>query len=319
MIFGVILFALWQTQILHRLVHADEWILPTPSHIGEIIGDNLPKLFGNLIMTTIPVLIGLALGSFLGFLIALLAVQFRRWGKGGLAVVSCFNAIPIVALAPVFNNLVKVFITDIQVRGIVSKFLVVTVMCISSMSFNAYRGLTELQPFGEDLMRTYAADRKTVFFKLRLPNCLPFIFTALKVSLPVSIISALVSEYFKMTLSDIYDDSYIKAASASTDGKFGTPEKSSVKIQLKWLPQSQFMGYYVANALGYYKEVGLDVEIVSGGGDIGETTAVSNGTVDFGVTWVSNLITANAGGMNLLEIAQVYQRSGLVLVYKINK
>lgn len=195
-IFGVIIFALWQTQILHRLVHADEWILPTPSHIGEIIGDNLPKLFGNLIMTTIPVLIGLALGSFLGFLIALLAVQFGRWGKGGLAVVSCFNAIPIVALAPVFNNLVKVFITDIQVRGIVSKFLVVTVMCISSMSFNAYRGLTELQPFGEDLMRTYAADRKTVFFKLRLPNCLPFIFTALKVSLPVSIISALVSEYF---------------------------------------------------------------------------------------------------------------------------
>ena len=57
-------------------------------------------------------------------------------------------------------------------------------------------------------------------------------------------------------------------------------------------------------------------DIVSGGGDIGETTAVNNGTVDFGVTWVSNLISANAGGMDLLEIAQVYQRSGLVLVYK---
>ena len=54
----------------------------------------------------------------------------------------------------------------------------------------------------------------------------------------------------------------------------------------------------------------------SGGGDIGETTAVNNGTVDFGVTWVSNLISANAGGMDLLEVAQVYQRSGLVLVYK---
>lgn len=196
LIFGVVLFTLWQTQILHKLVHADEWILPTPSHIGEIIGGNLQKLFGNLLMTTIPVVIGLALGSFLGFLVALFAVQFRHFGKGGLAVVSCFNAIPIVALAPVFNNLVKVWISDIQVRGIVSKFLVVTVMCVSSMSFNAYRGLTEVQPFGEDLMKTYAADKKTVFFKLRLPNCLPFIFTALKVSLPVSIISALVSEYF---------------------------------------------------------------------------------------------------------------------------
>lgn len=116
-----------------------------------------------------------------------------------------------------------------------------------------------------------------------------------------------------LTLDDIRDTSYLADANA---GNFGTPEKSKVSIQLKWLPQAQFMGYYVASAKGYYEEVGLDVEIISGGGDIGETTAVNNGTVDFGVTWVSNLISANAGGMDLLEIAQVYQRSGLVLVYK---
>lgn len=78
------------------------------------------------------------------------------------------------------------------------------------------------------------------------------------------------------------------------------------------------MGYYVALKKGYYKEVGLDVTIIPGGGDIGETTAVYTGQVDFGVTWVSNLIAANAGGMDLLQIAQVYQRSGLVLVYKLN-
>ena len=91
---------------------------------------------------------------------------------------------------------------------------------------------------------------------------------------------------------------------------------NTVSAQLKWLPQAQFMGYYVAQAKGYYDEVGLTVDIISGGGDISETTAVYNGTVDFGVTWVSNLINANAGGMELLEVAQVYQRSGLVLVYK---
>ncbi|HBV53054.1 MAG TPA: nitrate ABC transporter substrate-binding protein [Clostridiales bacterium] len=116
-----------------------------------------------------------------------------------------------------------------------------------------------------------------------------------------------------LTLDDIRDISYWTDAIA---GNFGAPEKTKVSIQLKWLPQAQFMGYFVAEALGYYEEVGLDVEIVSGGGDIGETTAVNNGTVDFGVTWVSNLISANAGGMELLEIAQIYQRSGLVLVYK---
>ncbi len=116
-----------------------------------------------------------------------------------------------------------------------------------------------------------------------------------------------------LTLDDIRSTAYWTDATA---GKFDAPEKKDVSIQLKWLPQAQFMGYFVAKAKGYYDEVGLNVTIVSGGGDIGETTAVNNGTVDFGVTWVSNLISANAGGMNLLEIAQVYQRSGLVLVYK---
>lgn len=124
--------------------------------------------------------------------------------------------------------------------------------------------------------------------------------------------SAAKDKLASMTLDDIRSTDYLTYDPA-TDG---APEKTSVSVQLKWLPQAQFMGYYVAEAKGYYDEVGLDVEIVSGGGDISETTAVYNGTVDFGVTWVSNLINANAGGMELLEVAQVYQRSGLVLVYK---
>ena len=121
-------------------------------------------------------------------------------------------------------------------------------------------------------------------------------------------------KFASLTLDDIRDKQYIEAAK-SGDGKF-SPEKKEVSIQLKWLPQAQFMGYYVAAAKGYYDEVGLKVNIVSGGGDIAETTAVNNGTVDFGVTWETNLAAADAGGMDLLEIAQIYQRSGLVLVYK---
>ena len=109
-----------------------------------------------------------------------------------------------------------------------------------------------------------------------------------------------------LTLDDIRNASFLT-------GDLGAPEKKNVSIQLKWLPQAQFMGYYVAKD---YDEVGLNVTITPGGGDIGETTAVAGGTVDFGVTWVSNLITANAGGMDLVDVAQIYQRSGLVLVYK---
>lgn len=127
--------------------------------------------------------------------------------------------------------------------------------------------------------------------------------------------SAAKEKLASITLDDIRSTAYLKYDPAAD----GAPEKTSVSVQLKWLPQAQFMGYYVAKAKGYYDEVGLDVTIVSGGGDISETTAVYNGTVDFGVTWVSNLINANAGGMELLEVAQVYQRSGLVLVYKNDK
>ena len=121
-----------------------------------------------------------------------------------------------------------------------------------------------------------------------------------------------------LSLDDIRTTSYWEEAMAS-NGTLEAPEKTDVSIQLKWLPQAQFMGYYVALDKGYYEDAGLKVNIVSGGGDIGETTAVYSGQVDFGVTWVSNLIAANAGGMDLLEIAQVYQKSGLVLVYKLNQ
>lgn len=127
--------------------------------------------------------------------------------------------------------------------------------------------------------------------------------------------SAAADKLANMTLDDIRDTSFMEAIK-NCDGKFNV-EKSKVSIQLKWLPDAQFMGYYVAKAKGYYDEVGLDVEIVSGGGDISETTAVNNGTVDFGVTWVTNLAVANAGGMNLVEVSQIFQRSGLLLVYKL--
>lgn len=128
--------------------------------------------------------------------------------------------------------------------------------------------------------------------------------------------SAAAEKLGTLTLDDVRDTSYWEAA---TSESFGTPEKTDVTVQLKWLPQAQFMGYYVALDKGYYNDVGLNVTITPGGGDISETTAVYNSTVDFGVTWFCNLISADAAGMGLTEVAQVYQRSGLELVYKLNQ
>jgi len=87
-----------------------------------------------------------------------------------------------------------------------------------------------------------------------------------------------------------------------------------VKLQLKWVPQAQFAGYFVAKAKGYYKEEGLDVEIVPGGPDIVPEQQVANGAAQIGVDWVASLLAHQEQGMPLIEIAQIFQNSGLVLV-----
>lgn len=193
---GVLVIVLWQTQILHKILSTDTFTLPLPSQINRIIGDNLPKIMINVKATVLVAVIGLAIGSFIGYLIAVLATVFPRWGAGGLSIVAAFNAIPIVALAPVMTNWTKDVSSDASVRSMVAKILVVMIVSIATMSVNAYRGLNDLPEFSLDLMKSYAAKRRVVFFKLRLPNSVPYIFTALRVGVPSSVISAIVSEYF---------------------------------------------------------------------------------------------------------------------------
>jgi NitT/TauT family transport system permease protein len=195
-IFGLVVFVMWQGGLLNILLHTDTNTLPSPSRINSIIMDNQAKIFLNLKATVIVALVGLLFGSLIGYGIAIVAAQYRKWGAGGITLASAFNAVPIVALAPVMNNLTKHISSSVDFRSMLAKTLVVMIVCIAGMSVNAYRGLTELKPFSEDLMKTYAAGNFTVFKKLLLPNSIPYVFTALRISLPGSIISALVTEYF---------------------------------------------------------------------------------------------------------------------------
>lgn len=93
-------------------------------------------------------------------------------------------------------------------------------------------------------------------------------------------------------------------------------ELDEVTIHLKWLPQAQFMGYYVADAKGYYKDEGLKVTITPCDGTIAPEQGVSTKTADIGVTWVPTLLTYQAQGYDFVEVAQIYQKSGLLLVSK---
>lgn len=196
LIFGVLILALWQTKILHHMLHTDTFTLPLPSHILDIMMQNGPKIWSNVEATVFVAVAGLLLGSLIGYLIAVIACVFPVWGGSGVIIIAAFNAIPIVALAPVMTNWTKDFSSDPNIRSMLAKTLVVMIVCMANMSINAYMGLSNLKPFAEDLMQSFAAKKRVTLFKLRIPNSIPNIFTALKVAVPASVISALVSEYF---------------------------------------------------------------------------------------------------------------------------
>lgn len=105
------------------------------------------------------------------------------------------------------------------------------------------------------------------------------------------------------------------AADTTSDGGDFTP-LTDISLQLQWLPQAQFAGYYVALDQGYFEEEGFDnVDLVPSGGDIVPQDALIAGDVDFAVAWVPKVLgTLEATGAELTDIAQVYQKSGTLQV-----
>ena len=103
-------------------------------------------------------------------------------------------------------------------------------------------------------------------------------------------------------------------ATDAVDGEF--EPLSEISLQLQWLPQAQFAGYYVALEKGYFEEEGFtDVEIIPSGGDIVPQDALVAGDVDFAIAWVPKVLgTLEATGAELTDIAQVFQKSGTLQV-----
>jgi NitT/TauT family transport system substrate-binding protein len=84
-----------------------------------------------------------------------------------------------------------------------------------------------------------------------------------------------------------------------------------VTLQLKWVPQAQFAGYYAAAAKGYYKQFGLDVTLKPGGPDITPEQVVASGQAQFGIDWLPSLLATRDQGGDLVNIAQVFNKSGM--------
>ena len=89
---------------------------------------------------------------------------------------------------------------------------------------------------------------------------------------------------------------------------------NDVTIQLKWVTQSQFAGYYVAQDMGYYEEEGLNVTITPGGPDLAPMTVLASGNADVAVDWMPSALASREKGLPAVNIAQPFKSSGLMLV-----
>ena len=110
------------------------------------------------------------------------------------------------------------------------------------------------------------------------------------------------------------DPSAEAGGAAGGDGSEDSGELTPVSLQLQWFAQAQFAGYYAAVAEGFYEEEGLDVSIIEGAVDIVPQQVVATGGAEFGIAWVPKALVSNTEDAGLVNVGQVYQRSGTLMV-----
>jgi NitT/TauT family transport system permease protein len=179
---------LWQFQVLHALLNIKTFQLPLPSDILDAFARRSDDLWTGTWYTLGEALGGLAIGAGLGFLAAMLFTRVDATRRALMPLAVSANAIPIVAFAPIVSRWLGF---DQPTR-----IVVVAVMTFAPMVISAVKGLTALDNSSLDLMHSYAATEMQTFLKLRLPNSLPYVFSALKVGATASLIGSVVAEFF---------------------------------------------------------------------------------------------------------------------------
>ena len=166
-----------------------EFLLPKPSSIIGRLSENWPILRHAGWETGRIALSGLVVGIVAGIVLALVTTRFRTLNEGLTPLAVAVNATPIVALAPIFN-------AWFGITGTLSNQAVVVAIVFFPVFINTARGLTEVHPDELELMRSYASSEWTILREVRIPNAMPFFANALRVVAPLSVIAAIVAEYF---------------------------------------------------------------------------------------------------------------------------
>ena len=164
-------------------------VIPPPTTIVAAGLDNLELLARSTQATFYEAIGGLVIGTIGGVAVSFASARWVTARDVLLPVAIGSSAIPIIAVAPILNNWFGVL-------NPLSKMAMAALLVFFPVLINVTRGLVEVQPAALELMRSYASSDAAVLGKVRIPNMLPFFFTALKVGTTLSFIGALVGEYF---------------------------------------------------------------------------------------------------------------------------
>jgi NitT/TauT family transport system permease protein len=186
---GVFVVVLGAWELVLAALGIQQFLIPRPSVIAAALLDQWPILQRGLVYTGTEALAGLAVGCTLGLLAALATSRWTAARESLLPVAIAANSIPIIAFAPIANQW-------FSSESPASRITIVAVMTFFPMMINAVRGLTTVEPAALELMHSYAASEGQVLRRLRIPNALPYILTALRVTTTLSVIGAVVGEYF---------------------------------------------------------------------------------------------------------------------------
>ena len=176
-------------EVLVRALGIKQFILPSPIAIAVAWQTYLPELIAAARYTAVEIVAGLVIGVTAGILVGVITARYRSMQDSLMPFAVAASSVPILAFAPLFNNW---FGLDQQL----SKAMVAAALCFFPVMINTVRGLTTVDPRSLELLRSFATTEAGIFRKLRVPNALPYVFTALRLAVTLATIGAVVGEYF---------------------------------------------------------------------------------------------------------------------------
>jgi NitT/TauT family transport system permease protein len=187
LVFGVAFLTLWEAAV--EVLDLKPYFLAPPSAIWEQFTSNFDLVWDATVVSGGNAFAGLVAGTLLGVAMSFLLMRFNLLNELLTPLAIALNAVPIFVLVAVFNNM-------FSITSEVPRRLMVTVVVYFIVLVNVAKGLRQVSPTHLELLRSYAASPTEVLFKARVPNAVPYLFTALKIAAPAAVITAFVAEYF---------------------------------------------------------------------------------------------------------------------------